>query len=538
MWISPWKSLAIRVGSMIGISALLLLAIFSFFFYQRTFQHEIQTVKHSLSQLVITVENSAAIASYLNNIEIAKEVVQGLERNDMVSGVSIRGSSGLYLESGNMQPLDDVEILKYPVISPVGDGESVGQITIYPNQKLIEKNAGNRARVQVLSMVLQTLIIVGLVMILVYWQLTNPILFTAQQLHDIRPGSRNRLHHPIGHSGSEIGELVKDTNELLDTVQNAIEKERSLRVEVESLERRFRLIFENASGGIALTDLQGKLLLHNPSFENMVGNNLVKDLVESGNKILPEIFIQNQKVKETIQLITHHRVPIAMDLKLLEHEHESRWLHCLFSTVENEEGNLLIETICYDISERTLREQQIQLEADLDPLTNLLNRRGGMRKLNTLLEKCNKERRSFTIFMIDLNKFKPINDTFGHEVGDIVLCQIAKRMVDSVRDNDLAVRLGGDEFLIALAEENRRLNVAPIAEKILNLLCTGIDIDGGQTVHIGGSMGISFYPESGQNLSSLMKQADNAMYRVKESGRSGYCFAQEEPRFIDRHPSA
>lgn len=537
MRISPWNGLAVRVGSMIAIIALLFLVIFSYFFYQRTYQDEIRATTHSLSQLIITVESSAAIACYLNNIEIATEVVQGLERNDMVSGVSIRGSSGLYLATGAMIPRDDAELHQYPVGSPVGDGESVGQITINPNQQFIEQRARKTATIQVQSMAMQTLIIVILVMILVYWQLTRPIRFVAQQLHDLQPGSGQRLCSPAGHRRNEIGGLVVDTNQLLETVQNAIKKEQDLRTQVESLERRFRLIFEHASGGIALTSLHGKLLLHNPAFEKMVGSNFMKELMESGTKILPDIFEKKQKVRKILQQIPTDLSPIAMDLKLLGYEKEPRWLHCLFSSVENEDGDLLIETICYDISERTLREKQIQLQADRDPLTGLLNRRGGTHYLNLLLERCRAENRHLALLMIDLDRFKPINDTFGHESGDKVLCEVAGRMLNTVRQDDLVIRLGGDEFLIALVEGHGGLQVAPVAGKILHLLREGIDIGEGQMVNVGASVGIALYPEYGEEMRTLMDLADNAMYKVKNGGRNGYCFAREEPCFIDRHTS-
>jgi diguanylate cyclase (GGDEF)-like protein/PAS domain S-box-containing protein len=522
---------------MIAISAFLFLAIFSYFFYQRTYQNEIRATTHSLSQLIITVESSAAIACYLNNIEIATEVVQGLERNDMVSGVSIRGSSGLYLATGSMIPRHDAVLQQYPVGSPVGDGLSVGQITINPNQQLIEQRARQTATIQVQSMAMQTLIIVVLVMLLVYWQLTKPIRFVAQQLHELEPGSRQRLCSPAGHRRSEIGGLVVDSNQLLETVENAITKERDLRAQVEFLERRFRLIFEHASGGIALTSINGKLLLHNPAFEKMVGSRFTRDLMESGTKILPDIFERNQKVRKTLQQIPSDRAPIAMDLKLLGYDEGPRWLHCLFSSVENEDGDLLIETICYDISARTLREKKIQLQADRDPLTGLLNRRGGTHYLNLLLERCRAENRHLALLMIDLDRFKPINDTFGHESGDKVLCEVAGRMLNTVRQDDLVIRLGGDEFLIALVEGHGGLQVAPVAGKILHLLREGIDIGEGQMVNVGASVGIALYPEYGEEMRTLMDLADNAMYKVKNGGRNGYCFAREEPCFIDRHTS-
>jgi diguanylate cyclase (GGDEF)-like protein/PAS domain S-box-containing protein len=520
---------------MIAIIALLFLTIFSFSFYQYAFHNEVQITTRSLSQLIITVENSAAIASYLNNIEIGTEVVQGLERNDMISGVSIQGNSGLYLTAGNMPPRKDVKVHTYPVQSPFGNGESVGLITINPNQQFIEQHARQGAKVQVLILAIQTMIIVILVMIIVYWQLTKPVHFIAKQLHDIQPGTKQRLRFPLGHRENEMGELVNDTNQLLETVQNAFTKEHSLRIQVESLERRFRLIFEHASGGIALTDLQGKLLLHNPAFEKMVGSKLTRELMESGTKILPDIFKEKQKVHKTLQQVPVDRFPVAMDLEILAHGESSRWLHFLFSSVENEEGDLIIETICYDISERTLREKQAQHEAERDPLTNLLNRRGCMRHLDQLLEKCHLANRRFAILVIDLDQFKPINDTFGHEAGDKVLCEISKRLVGTVRQNDFVVRLGGDEFLIAITEGHKGLHVSPVAKKILDLLCKEVELGDGQIAHTGGSIGISFYPEDGEKISSLIDQADNAMYKVKNGGRNGYCFAGKEPLFIDRN---
>ena len=268
-----WKTLPFRAGTSIALGASLLTILLSSFFYNRTYQGELLAADHSLAQLVATVENSAAIAAYLDNKELAAEVTRGLARNDIVSGVSLVSVTGMTVASGDLKSETELRLRHFPLASPFTPTDRVGEITIEPNQVFIEGNARQAALVHVLTMAAHSLIIVGLVIFLVHRQLTQPLKSLAHDLHGIEPGSDRRLHCPKRHKDDEIGILVNDTNQLLKSVQVTLDQERRLRSEVESLGRKYRLIFENASGGIVLTDQQGGYSCSTPPLSRLSDQN-------------------------------------------------------------------------------------------------------------------------------------------------------------------------------------------------------------------------------------------------------------------------
>ncbi len=126
---------------------------------------------------------------------------------------------------------------------------------------------------------------------------------------------------------------------------------------------------------------------------------------------------------------------------------------------------------------------------------------------------------------IDLDGFKRVNDTYGHLVGDMVLNVAAKRLLKIVREADTVGRIGGDEFLVIQTEVYSNTDAALVANKILHQLAEPFELDG-NTIRIGGSIGIAMYPTHGDDLQALIKKADNAMYETKVKGKQNYTFSQ------------
>lgn len=182
----------------------------------------------------------------------------------------------------------------------------------------------------------------------------------------------------------------------------------------------------------------------------------------------------------------------------------------------------MFECIINDISEQIIQERKTRFEADRDPLTQLLNRRGGRIRINKILKKAKKENRQCAFLLIDLDKFKPVNDQFGHEAGDMVLKEVARRLCSSLRDDDLVIRWGGDEFLVVIIQGHDPLQAPPVSEKILRNLEQKIDIGENNLVSIEASIGISLFPEHGKEPDQLILLADNAMYLAKKQGRNAF----------------
>ena len=186
--------------------------------------------------------------------------------------------------------------------------------------------------------------------------------------------------------------------------------------------------------------------------------------------------------------------------------------------------------ISYDISEKLKAEEKLEQLAYFDQLTQLPNRQLYNDRLNQTIAFAERNKSHFSIFFLDLDKFKFVNDTFGHEVGDKLLINVAGVISNCIRKSDTVARLGGDEFTVILPSLNSHHDKAPIsliAEKIIQELSKTIIIDD-HNLNIGVSIGIAIYPQDGLEVTSLNKHADIAMYRAKEKGRSQYCFYEPE----------
>jgi diguanylate cyclase (GGDEF)-like protein/PAS domain S-box-containing protein len=180
-----------------------------------------------------------------------------------------------------------------------------------------------------------------------------------------------------------------------------------------------------------------------------------------------------------------------------------------------------------DITERKLDEERIQYLANHDALTALPNRAMFTEVLNLAIENARRYRRSFAVLFIDLDRFKVINDTLGHEAGDRLLQEMGARLAKTVRSSDVVARLGGDEFVVLVQEVGEAKQVEAVARKILSAVIKPLSI-GGQECRVTASIGICMYPSEAQDEQALMKNADIAMYRAKEEGKNTYKFYSQE----------
>jgi diguanylate cyclase (GGDEF)-like protein len=179
--------------------------------------------------------------------------------------------------------------------------------------------------------------------------------------------------------------------------------------------------------------------------------------------------------------------------------------------------------IARDVSARRQAEQRIQYLATHDDLTGLPNRTMFNTVLNMAFNTAQRYQRCFALVFIDLDRFKVINDTLGHEAGDALLRQVARRLKACLRASDLVARLGGDEFVVLVQEITEAAQAAAVAQKILSAINQPLVLMG-QECRVTASVGVSLYPAHAQDELTLMKNADLAMYLAKEEGKNNYQF--------------
>jgi diguanylate cyclase (GGDEF)-like protein len=181
--------------------------------------------------------------------------------------------------------------------------------------------------------------------------------------------------------------------------------------------------------------------------------------------------------------------------------------------------------ISYLVTQEKKAKEEIQKLSLFDHLTGLPNRRMLEINLETTIKIAKRKRKKFALMFMDLDKFKQVNDTLGHDIGDLLLKEVAKRVRSSVRETDTVARLGGDEFVVLISDIKSNKDVETVAEKILDKLSRTYTLNG-QKVKTSSSIGISLYPTDSSSSDELLKKADEALYFVKNNNKNDYKFYQ------------
>lgn len=278
------------------------------------------------------------------------------------------------------------------------------------------------------------------------------------------------------------------------------------------------LIFNASTASIMATDADNRIVSVNPAFTRISGYELHEvigknpRLLQSGRQ--DKAFYQGmwQTLKETGHWEgewwnrrkngTEYAEQVAMNV------------------VRNSDGSVYrYVKIASDITEKKKVDDQIWRQAHYDAVTNLPNRRLFHRQLANEIRRCRDHGQRLALYFIDLDGFKEVNDTYGHDAGDQLLVQAAQRIARSIRGSDTVARLGGDEFTVMLSGLSDANRVEPVGRNILELLAHPFQLDGAE-VYISGSIGIALYPDDATDVDELMKQADQAMYAAKNGGKN------------------
>jgi len=211
-----------------------------------------------------------------------------------------------------------------------------------------------------------------------------------------------------------------------------------------------------------------------------------------------------------------------------------RTIHCEWynTPVIDGEGRVTgFASLVHDVTERLNTERTIHYMAHHDALTGLPNRRLMQDRLNQAIMAARRKQRHVAVLFLDLDRFKVVNDTLGHDTGDFILKDVARRLVSCVREGDTVSREGGDEFVMILPDLERPEHARVVADKIIKELTRPVEI-GGHEIHVTPSIGISHYPNDATDVHQLLKHADNAMYQAKDAGRNTVRFFTNDLNFL------
>lgn len=326
---------------------------------------------------------------------------------------------------------------------------------------------------------------------------------------------------------------------------------------VREAEEKFRSIFENAVIGIFRAAPEGRPVAVNRALAQIYGYNSPEELLQDLSGTAAETFIaagqlarrllvesgQHARSSE-VRCAEVHRAEVqpadvpATDIQTAKSEGtevefftrsgERRWIRLNCHPVHDQVGGLkYVDGTIEDITDRKLAEKRIETLAYYDALTGLANRSLLDARIVEALAMAQRTGKRVAVLFLDLDRFKPINDSRGHSIGDMVLRETAHRLSRFVRGEDAVARVGGDEFVLVMGEIDSVADVEHAARRILDDLSQPLVIDG-QALHVSASIGVSLYPENGFDRETLIRYADQAMYAAKESGRNRCRFFSAE----------
>ncbi len=326
--------------------------------------------------------------------------------------------------------------------------------------------------------------------------------------------------------------IVKDVEmkylELLPVVidrvlyqQHIIGERKQMEATVRESEERYRSLVDLSPDGIAV-HAEGKFVFVNPAGARYLGASNADQLIG----------------KDFVGFVhpSYHDTAVER-VRLMEQEKSSvPWIEEVFVRLDGKEitvevagvpfshkGRPAAQIIFRDISERKVVDSRLERLALYDMLTGLPNRTLFFDRMNQLLALAKRNHYVLALLYMDFDRFKSVNDTLGHAVGDLLLAEASKRMVSCTRRADTVARMGGDEFIGICGKIATPADAGVVAQKIIDALSRPFLIKGHECT-IGASIGISIYPNDGDDVESLLSKADTAMYRVKESGMGGYSY--------------
>ncbi len=280
-------------------------------------------------------------------------------------------------------------------------------------------------------------------------------------------------------------------------------------------------IFNSTMEGIMITDKNGIIQTVNPAFSVITGYSKNEAV-----GLTPRFLRSDKEPAERYQSMWHSLNTQGVWQGEIWNQRKNgeaypQWM--TISSLPNGGDQEQYVALFIDISEQKRREACIEHQAYHDALTGLPNRRLFHDRLEQALVQAERNACSLAVLFIDLDRFKMINDTLGHNIGDQLLQAVTKRLSDTVRREDTVARLGGDEFTVLLPRVEKRQDVERAVQKIIAAFQQPFTI-AEQPLHISLSMGIALFPRDGETPERLMKNADSAMYRTKSDGRNGYHF--------------
>jgi diguanylate cyclase (GGDEF)-like protein/PAS domain S-box-containing protein len=325
---------------------------------------------------------------------------------------------------------------------------------------------------------------------------------------------------PVSSQSGEIANFVAIKHDI--TTRKLAEKA------LNEAEEKYRAIFEDATVGIFQIAPGGRPVSINRALARMHGYDSAEEFLEEITDIWNHVFVDPDRMFEVVHEAQMNGIMQSAEVQVYRKDGAKRWIIANIRAARDSDGNIVLyEGTVEDITERKVAEERVKFLAYYDALTGLPNRTLLEDRIAIALGGARRRKERIAFLFLDLDRFKLVNDTLGHSVGDILLQEVAERLRKWVREQDTVARVGGDEFVIMLTDVQQASDAALAAERVVDLVKSEFSIDG-HSINVTCSVGISMFPENGVDGETLVRNADAAMYSAKEKGPNNVGFFTEE----------
>lgn len=519
------------------------------------FQKQQASFSSTVDRMLDVAKPTASRAVHTLDERLASEVVKGLMVYDYVVGVKVVDELGnalaeraRALTESNTVWLTDMLVKRrhdfnISITLENAISKDAGLLQVSIDYDAVYAAFYERAIVVFVTGFLRNMVLVMLFFVAFYWSVAKPLIRISKEIREIDPERPDIKLIPKdeNHLDDELGRLIDVSNQYIRTVSNLLQERKDRERVISESERHKQKIINTVPHMIYARDNKGRFVFANQATADAYG--LTVEEVE--NSLLKDLHggLSDSQMRQ------FH----SSDMAIIEGSTEDFVAEEVFTNAQGEEralhthkiplsyyGEMICLGVSVDITEQKNAEAIIRHQAYHDPLTNLPNRLRLIENLESEIERSNRHEYVGAVLFIDLDHFKNINDSLGHPVGDLVLQEIASRLENNSRAEDMVARLGGDEFVVVTPEigdslEQGAAAVMGTAEKLREMIAMPI-VSGGQTLRVTASIGIVMFPEKDKDVHEILRYADTAMYHAKDEGRDTIEFFSETmAELVGRH---
>jgi diguanylate cyclase (GGDEF)-like protein/PAS domain S-box-containing protein len=485
------------------------------------YRHDVSGIHADLRQVEQVHLKALTRSLWATNENSLRLQLEGIVHVPNFEYVAVREDEKLWAEAGARRSSNVIE-RRYPMVyTQEGREIPIGALTVVVSLDGVYRQLLAQTLIILASNAFKTFLVAGFAFMFIHWLVNRRLQTMAAYVHGMDARSIAvplTLIQGSRHIPDELDELAAAINRMRDKTRAAL-------AALQSSEEQFQLATEAADVGLWDWDPRSNATYMSPVFKRQIGyrdEEVPNRYEEWESRLHPE---DHARTLTMVQDYLAGRVPnYEVEYRLRHKDGSYRWFLSRGAVQRDEAGEAArMLGVQVDITERRRAEEQVGRLAHYDSLTGLPNRVLFADRLDQAMIESDRHGRLVGVAFLDLDRFKNINDTLGHDAGDQLLKAVAERLTGAVRKGDTVARLSGDEFTLILADMGHMDDVVRVAQKVLDAFTQPFHV-AGRELHMTASLGITLYPFDVKDVSGLLRNADIAMYRAKEHGRNTYQF--------------